>query len=112
VQVAVDTHRHLIVTHEVTNVGNDSAQLPRIVTQAKATLATDALDVVADRGYFSSEETLACDAAGSITLTLPKPQTSNNRLRKAVRQAGLPLGGAGLRLHLPERRKARLPLYE
>ena len=87
VQVAVDTRHHLIVTHEVTNVGNDSAQLARMATQTKAVLAADTLDVVADRGYFSSEEILACDAAGGITLTLPKPQTSNNRLRgRFVRQ--------------------------
>jgi hypothetical protein len=33
------------------------------------------VDVVADRGYFSSEEILACDNAG-ITVTLPKPMTS------------------------------------
>jgi hypothetical protein len=34
------------------------------------------LDVAADRGYFSSEEILACEEAG-ITVTLPKPMTSN-----------------------------------
>jgi hypothetical protein len=27
VQVAVDTHRHLIVAHEVTNIGDDRSQL-------------------------------------------------------------------------------------
>ncbi len=43
--------------------------------QTKATLDVDELDVVADRGYFSSEEILACDRDG-ITVTLPKPQTS------------------------------------
>jgi hypothetical protein len=52
-----------------------------MATQTKAVLATDTLDVVADRGHFSSEEILACDAAGGITLTLPKPQTSSNKLR-------------------------------
>jgi hypothetical protein len=41
-------------------------------------LGADALDVVADRGYFSGEEILACDEA-DITVTLPKPLTSNNR---------------------------------
>jgi hypothetical protein len=30
----------------------------------------------ADRGYFSSEEILKCEQAG-ITVTLPKPMTSN-----------------------------------
>ena len=79
-QTAVDTTHHLIVTHEVTNVGHDRAQLSPMAKQAKATLEVDKLDVVADRGYFSSEEILACDQAG-ITVTLPKPQTSNNRLK-------------------------------
>ena len=42
-----------------------------------------ALDVVADRGYFSGEQilsTIACEAA-AITATLPKPQTSANRAK-------------------------------
>jgi transposase len=75
VQVAVDTEHHLIVTHEVTNVGNDRAQLAHVGKQAKATLRVASLDAVADRGYFSSEEILACEDAG-ITVTLPKPMTS------------------------------------
>jgi transposase len=75
VQVAVDTEHHLIVTHEVTNVGSDRAQLARVAKQTKATLHVDRLEAVADRGYFSGEEILACDRAG-ITVTLPKPMTS------------------------------------
>ena len=75
VQVAVDTEHHLIVTHEVTNSGSDRAQLANMATQAKAILRTETLEAVADRGYFSSPEILACHEAG-ITVTLPKPQTS------------------------------------
>ena len=75
VQVAVDTEHHLIVTHEVTNVGTDRAQLAHVAKETKATLQTDKLEAVADRGYFSSEEILACEKAG-ITVTLPKPMTS------------------------------------
>jgi transposase len=75
VQVAVDTEHHLIVTHEVTNVGSDRAQLARVAKETKATLQTDTLEAVADRGYFSGEEILACEQAG-ITVTLPKPMTS------------------------------------
>jgi transposase len=75
VQAAVDTAHHLIVTHEVTNVGNDRAQLSAMAKQTKAVLAVEELDVVADRGYFDSEEILACEEAG-ITVTLPKPMTS------------------------------------
>ena len=75
VQVAVDTEHHLIVTHEVTNIGSDRAQLANMAKQAKAVLQADKLEVVADRGYFNGEEILACDEAG-ITVTLPKPMTS------------------------------------
>jgi transposase len=75
VQVAVDIEHHLIVTHEVTNSGSDRAQLANIAKQAKAVLRADELDAVADRGYFSSPEILACHEAG-VTVTLPKPMTS------------------------------------
>jgi transposase len=76
VQVAVDTAHHLIITHEVTNVGSDRAQLARMAKQTKVTLEATNLDVIADRGYFSGEEIRECDKAG-ITVTLPKPMTSN-----------------------------------
>jgi len=75
VQTAVDTTHHLIVAHEVTNVGSDRSQLANMAKQAKATLETESLDVVADRGYFNSAEILACEQAG-VTVTLPKPMTS------------------------------------
>jgi transposase len=75
VQLAVDTEHHLIVTHEVTNTGSDRSQLAKMASQAKDVLNADHLDVVADRGYFSSVEILACEQA-DITVTLPKPMTS------------------------------------
>ena len=80
VQAAVDTEHHLIVTHEVTNVGNDRAQLAAMSKAAKATMDVEELDVVADRGYFDSREILACDEAG-IRVTLPKPMTSGNKAK-------------------------------
>ncbi|WP_397586833.1 IS1182 family transposase [Sphingobium fuliginis] len=75
VQVAVDTDNHIIVTHEVTNVGTDRAQLSGMAMKAKAALGVEQLDVVADRGYFSGEQILASEQAG-VTVTLPKPLTS------------------------------------
>jgi len=75
VQAAVDTAHHLIVAHDVTTSGSDRAQLSRMAERAKAVLKTDSLDVVADRGYFSSLEILACKEA-NVTVTLPKPVTS------------------------------------
>jgi transposase len=80
VQAAVDCEHHLIVTHEVTNVGNDRSQLSPMAKKTKAALGVDKLEVVADRGYFSSQEILACDEA-NITVTLPKPMTSGNKAK-------------------------------
>ena len=76
VQVAVETEHHLIVAHEVTNDGCDLAQLSAMGKEAKAVLEVEELEAVADRGYWDSEEILACDQAG-ITVTLPKPMTSS-----------------------------------
>ena len=75
VQTAVDTEHHLIVAHEVTNIGSDRSQLTNTATAAKEALGVDELEAVADRGYFNGEEIKACDDAG-ITVTLPKPMTS------------------------------------
>jgi transposase len=77
VQTAVDAEHHLIVAHEVTNTGSDRHQLYHMAQQAKEAIGSEALEVVADRGYFTSEEILACDQA-QITTYLPKPQTSGS----------------------------------
>jgi transposase len=78
VQVAVEAEHHLIITHEVTNEGSDRSQFSPVAKEAKAILEVENLDAVADRGYFDSEEILACEEAG-ITVTLPKPMTSNSK---------------------------------
>jgi transposase len=80
VQVAVDTEHHLIIAHEVTNTGSDRAQLANIACRAKGVLGVEKLEAVADRGYYSGEEILACDKAG-IAVTLPKPMTSGLEVR-------------------------------
>jgi transposase len=77
VQTAVDATHHLIVTHEVTNVGHDRHQLHHMAQQAKEAIGTETLAVVADRGYFKGEEILACEQS-KITTYLPKPQTSGS----------------------------------
>lgn len=80
VQAAVDTKHHLVVAHEVTNVGHDHAQLTSMGLRAKKAMGADGLTVLADRGYYSGEEALACDEAG-ITAIVPKPMTSSGRKR-------------------------------
>ncbi len=62
VQVAVDTEHHLIVAHEVTNVGTQR----KLTCQyggpgGRLVLGADTLEAVADRGYYSGDEILACD---------------------------------------------------
>jgi hypothetical protein len=76
VQSAVDTTHHLIVAHEVTNVGTDRSQLSNMAEQARTEIGAETLEVVADRGYYEGEEILACETVG-ITVTLPKPMTSS-----------------------------------
>jgi hypothetical protein len=78
VQAAVDTKQHLIVTHEVTNVGSDRAQLTKMATTARDEMGKTKMQAVADRGYFNSTEIKACTEAG-ITPLVPKPMTSNAR---------------------------------
>ena len=73
-----DTKNHLIVAHEVTNVGTDRHQLSNMAEQARTEMGVETLDAVADRGYYAGEEIRACEEAG-ITVTLPKPMTSNSK---------------------------------
>ena len=75
VQTAVDAKHHLIVAHEVTNVGRDHEHLSSMAKQARAAMGTDEITAVADRGYFKGEEILACHEAG-ITVIVPKTTTS------------------------------------
>jgi transposase len=75
VQTAVDAKHHLIVAHEVTNIGSDRDQLSSMAEQARTAVGTEKLTVIADRGYFKSEEILACDKAG-ITTIVAKSVTS------------------------------------
>jgi transposase len=80
IQTAVDVGSHLIVTHKVTNAGSDRRQLAVMAAQAQAALQIDELHVLADRGYYRSEELLACEQA-NIHAYVPKPVTSNNKAK-------------------------------
>ncbi len=76
VQVAVDTKHHLIVAHEVTNDGNDRAQLSKMAIAARAAMDKPRLRAYADRGYFNGPQIKECDDA-SIKAFVPKPLTSS-----------------------------------
>src|SRR5271155_957690 len=75
VQAVVDAQHHLIVAHEVTNIGNDRSQLSTMARQAQEATGVSHLTAIADRGYFKGEEILACEAA-AVTPLVPKPLTS------------------------------------
>lgn len=77
VQTAVDAKHHLIVAHEVTNVGHDRDQLAGMAKLAKAAAGEEELIALADRGYYEGYEILECERAG-VAAVVPKPMTSNN----------------------------------
>lgn len=80
VQMVVDQKNKLLVEHEVTNEVIDLGQLSTMAKKAKETLGVEALEVVADRGYYNGEEVKACEQSG-ITAYVPKSNTSSNLKR-------------------------------
>jgi transposase len=82
VQTAVDTKHHMIVTHEVTNVGHDRSALNSTAISAKKAIGVDAIEVVADRGYYSGTEIFDCEGS-KITTYIPRIHTSGS-LKKGL----------------------------
>jgi transposase len=80
VQIAVDAEHHLIVAHEVTNIGSDRAQLTSMSHKARDATGCEEVTVLADRGYYNGDEVLACEGTG-ILPCIPKTQTSGNAKR-------------------------------
>jgi transposase len=78
VQASVDATNHLIVTHEVTNVGHDRTQLASMAQKTQEAIGSGSLTVLADRGYYKGPELLKCEDAGIETI-VPKPLTSNSK---------------------------------
>ena len=76
VQTVVETKHHLIVAHEVTNHGYDRDALSMMARAAKDVMASETIEAVADKGYYSGEEIVAAEPAG-VAVTVPKPNTSN-----------------------------------
>src|ERR1700730_15334139 len=66
-----------IVGYNVQTAG-DAQHLSNMAGQPKAAMGVEALDVLADRGYFKGEEVLACEPLG-VTPYVPKPLTSRSK---------------------------------
>ena len=80
VQTAVDVANHLIVAHEVTNVGHDRTQLVPMALRAQEATGNEEITVLADRGYFNGDQVLACESTGVLPC-VPKTLTSGNPKR-------------------------------
>jgi transposase len=66
VQTAVDAEHHLIVSHDVTNVGHDRTQLAPMALKAQEATGCEEITALADRGYFNGEQVLACEGTGVL----------------------------------------------
>src|SRR5450755_304762 len=73
VQAVVDDKHQLIVASEVVNDSSDVGQLHAMAKAAKEALDADALQVLADEGYYSSLELKACEDDG-IVAYVPVPE--------------------------------------
>jgi hypothetical protein len=76
VQTAVDTKTHMVVAHEVLNVGHDRGALADMAREAREAMGKKQLTVIADRGYFNGEQIRDCELDGNLPL-VAKPMTSN-----------------------------------
>jgi transposase len=82
VQSVVDDKHMLIVASEVVN-RSDAGHLHAMATAAKQVLEVETMQVLADAGYYNSEDLKACEDDG-ITAYVPL-QEGNNKLEKQGR---------------------------
>lgn len=80
VQIAVDTEHHLILAHEVTMNGSDRAQLAPMGEAARNASGHASVTVLADRGYYSRDQVLACEGSGTVPI-VPKIDTAGAATR-------------------------------
>ncbi len=79
-QSAVDSKHHLIIAHDVSNVGSDRSQLSPMAKQAKSVMGTKKLKVVADKGYYNGAQIRDCELTGIVPY-VAKPKTSPNKAK-------------------------------
>ena len=88
VQVAVDAKNKLLVEQEVTNQVVDMGLLQATAEPAREILDVERIDVVADKGYFRTEDIAACEKAG-LTPYVPRPQRGSSAATRLVGRQGL-----------------------
>ena len=75
VQIAVDDKHKLIVASEVVNDGNDTGQLYKMAKAAKEALGAEALQAVADTGYYNGAALKNCEEDGIVAYVPPAERT-------------------------------------
>ncbi len=103
VQTAVEPDHHLIVAHEVINIGSDRHQLYPMAQRARAAMKVEKLSVVADRGYYSGPELRDCEQVG-ISTYVPRTDTSGKRKKGMYTKADF--------IYEPEHDRYRCPAGE
>ena len=81
VQIAVDAEHHLIVAHDVTNVGSDRAQLTAMSRKARAASGCEEVTVLAEKKAIATATRCWPARAQGILPVIPKTQTSGNAKR-------------------------------
>jgi hypothetical protein len=71
VQTVVDSKHHLIVDYEVTNCASDAGNLAEMSQRAKEIMGVETVTLLADAGYYDSEDIAACEGNG-VTCLVPK----------------------------------------
>ena len=78
IQIAVDAKNKMIVEQEVTNQVVDMGLLKQTAEPAREILDVKTIDdVVADKGYYQTEDIVACEKAG-LTPHVPRPQRGSS----------------------------------
>jgi transposase len=75
IQIAVDNKHNLIVDYATTNHENDLNELSNISIRAKEVLGVKAIEVLADKGYYTNREIKKCLDNGIIPY-VPKPDNN------------------------------------
>jgi transposase len=79
VQTAVDAEHALIVAHNVTTEANDQRMLLPMAQAAKHAVGSPtSLNVIADAGYSSGEQSEACEAQGIVPYVPPRRTVNNH----------------------------------
>ena len=86
VQTTIDDKNNLIVDYEVTNDVNDKKQLNAMASEAKEILEVESLDVLADKGYYNTDEIKKCVDNNTIPY-IPEPKSKQPK-EESIPKAG------------------------